>query len=68
MVKFASLEDLIIHKIIAGRPRDIEDVKSILLKNPNFDEEYISKQLREFGQLQCEDFLKRFEEILNEVR
>ena len=29
-VAFASLEDVIIHKIIAGRPRDIDDAKSIL--------------------------------------
>ena len=34
-VKFASLEDVVIHKIIAGRSRDIEDVKAILLKNPH---------------------------------
>ncbi|MCX7699063.1 MAG: nucleotidyltransferase [Candidatus Goldbacteria bacterium] len=28
-VSFASPEDLIIHKIFAGRPRDIEDIKNI---------------------------------------
>jgi hypothetical protein len=28
-VKFASLEDVVIHKIIAGRGRDIDDVKAI---------------------------------------
>ncbi|WP_454061783.1 nucleotidyl transferase AbiEii/AbiGii toxin family protein [Candidatus Nitrospira salsa] len=32
-VFFASAEDVVIHKVIAGRPRDIEDVRAILLKN-----------------------------------
>lgn len=30
---FASPEDVIIHKIFAGRPRDIEDARSILLRS-----------------------------------
>ena len=47
-IKFASLEDVVIHKIIAGRPRDIEDVQSILLKNPGYDSHYIEKWLAEF--------------------
>jgi hypothetical protein len=41
LVRFASLEDVIIHKVIAGRPRDIEDVESMLLKNPKYDRRYI---------------------------
>lgn len=41
-------EDIIIHKIFAGRPRDIEDVRSILIKNPNIDIPYIKKWLKEF--------------------
>lgn len=48
VVKFASLEDIIIHKVFSGRPKDIEDVKSIILKNPNFDRHYIKKWLKEF--------------------
>ncbi|OGD20710.1 MAG: hypothetical protein A2W03_03050 [Candidatus Aminicenantes bacterium RBG_16_63_16] len=47
-IKFAALEDLVIHKIIAGRPRDIEDIESILLKNPGYDARYIEKWLAEF--------------------
>jgi len=47
-VMFASAEDVIIHKIFAGRPRDIEDVKSILLKTPELDRTYIRKWLSEF--------------------
>lgn len=48
IVRFASLEDVIIHKIFAGRPRDLEDVKSVLAKNPGFDKNYIIKWLEEF--------------------
>ncbi|MBN1625037.1 MAG: nucleotidyl transferase AbiEii/AbiGii toxin family protein [Deltaproteobacteria bacterium] len=47
-VMFASAEDVIIHKIFAGRPRDLEDVRSILLKTPELDREYIRKWLSEF--------------------
>lgn len=51
-VKFASCEDVIIHKMVAGRAIDEEDVKSILAKNRDtIDFDYISKWLREFGKL-----------------
>jgi len=50
-VSFASLEDLIIHKVLAGRPRDLEDVRSVLLKNRTFDLEYVQRWLREFDLL-----------------
>ena len=62
-VSFASLEDLVIHKIIAGRPRDLEDVKSVLLKNPRFDKNYIQRWLHKFEKTMAQPFLKRFEEI-----
>ncbi|MFA5162057.1 MAG: hypothetical protein WC421_07400 [Elusimicrobiales bacterium] len=47
-VKFASLEDVIVHKIIAGRPKDLEDARIVALKNPGFDGEYISRWLADF--------------------
>lgn len=62
-VAFASLEDVIIHKIIAGRPRDIDDAKSILLKNQDYDREYIKHWLEDFGKLLDADFLKLFETL-----
>jgi hypothetical protein len=62
-VKFASLEDLIIHKIIAGRARDLEDVRTILLKNSIYDREYISRWLNEFDEALYENFFERFREI-----
>jgi hypothetical protein len=64
-VCFASPEDVIIHKIFAGRPRDIEDVRTIILKSPEVDIQYIKGWLREFdASFDKKDFLKTFEEIL----
>jgi predicted nucleotidyltransferase len=68
-VCFASPEDVIIHKIFAGRPRDIEDVRSIILKNPEMDTKYIQDWLKEFdASSERKDFLKTFEEVLKDSR
>ena len=67
-VNIASPEDLIIHKVFAGRPRDIEDVRTVLLKNPDVDLQYIRGWLKEFDKASKEkDFLKTFEGIVKEV-
>jgi predicted nucleotidyltransferase len=67
-VNFASPEDLIIHKIFAGRPRDIEDVKTVLLKNPDVDKEYIRGCLKELDESSEEkNFLKIFEGVVKEL-
>jgi len=68
IVKFASLEDLVIHKIIAGRAIDIEDVKSIILKNPDYNAEYIKKWLQEFDKSLNEKFFKVFHKIVKEIK
>jgi hypothetical protein len=67
LVRFASLEDVVIHKVIAGRARDLEDVKSILLKNLNYDSVYIKKWLKEFDQSLGGKFLKVFRNIEKEI-
>jgi hypothetical protein len=67
LVKFASLEDVVIHKVIAGRARDIEDVKSILLKNPKYDSSEIARWLKEFDHSLGENFLKVFRRIEKEI-
>ncbi|PSQ88963.1 MAG: hypothetical protein BRD45_04750 [Bacteroidetes bacterium QS_8_64_10] len=66
-VQFASPEDVIVHKIVAGRPRDLEDVRSILLKNPSVDQEYVRHWLTDFSASLGRPFLDQFENILREV-
>ena len=68
-VSFASPEDVIIHKVFAGRSRDMEDVISIILKNPNIDKEYIRDWLMKFDDSSDErGFLDAFECVLKDLR
>jgi predicted nucleotidyltransferase len=66
-VNFASLEDVVIHKIIAGRPRDIEDIRSILIKNTDYDRTYIDKWLAEFDKSLGEDYVEAFRELVSSL-
>lgn len=62
-VRFATAEDLIIHKIIAGRARDLEDVRGVLLKNPHLDASYVRRWLREFDASLAETFIQKFDDL-----
>jgi len=67
-VHFAAPEDLIIHKIFAGRPRDLEDVRTVLLKNPDIDTSYIRRWLKAFDESSNQyEFLQCFEEIVRKI-
>jgi len=66
-VRFASLEDVVIHKTVAGRARDIEDIKSILRKNPGHDKEYIRKWLSAFDQVVENKCLQTFDDVILEI-
>jgi hypothetical protein len=64
-VCFASPEDVIIHKIFASRPRDLEDVRTIILRNSDLNLPYIRNWLKEFDAWSEQPhFIKIFEEIL----
>ena len=65
-VKFASCEDVIIHKIFAGRAVDDEDVKNMLIKNKgSINLQYIKRWLSEFNKISGQkELLKRFNRLL----
>ena len=49
-VPFASAEDLILHKLFAGRPRDVEDVAGIIRRKCNeLDWDYLEEWARELS-------------------
>jgi hypothetical protein len=67
-VRFATAEDLIVHKMLAGRPRDQEDVTGILLKNPTLDSSYIRRWLEEFAAAVHQPLVEQFEALAKNAR
>jgi hypothetical protein len=67
-VMFACAEDVIIHKCFAGRPRDLEDARSIIIKNPDLDKAYVRRWLGELESIPVRTGLGRaFEALLESV-
>jgi predicted nucleotidyltransferase len=68
-VKFASPEDVIIHKMFAGRAIDKEDIKNILIKNRDkVDLKYIRGWLSKFSEApEQKGVLKDFNSLWREV-
>lgn len=68
-VKFASCEDVIIHKMFAGRAIDEEDVKNILIKNRRkINLRYIKKWLSEFSKISDQKGISRsFNNLLKQI-
>ena len=62
-VNFATPEDIIIHKLIAGRPRDIEDAGSVALRQQGLDDAYVEKWLREFQKTLGQDYVALFRSL-----
>jgi hypothetical protein len=63
LVRFAAVEDLVIHKVLAGRPRDIEDARLVVRKNPGVDRDYVCRWLHEFEVDTGHKLIDRFEEL-----
>ena len=65
-VRFVSLEDLIVQKIIAGRPRDLEDAKSIVRKHPDLDRSFVKHASSSSIEKLDTDGLGRFQQMMAE--
>ncbi|MGY4707508.1 nucleotidyl transferase AbiEii/AbiGii toxin family protein [Candidatus Bipolaricaulota sp. J31] len=63
-------EDLIIHKCVAGRPRDVEDVEGILIRQRlRLDLDLVRRWLTEFREVvDTHDPLELFEQALKRAR
>ncbi|NMB80214.1 MAG: hypothetical protein GYA14_00155 [Ignavibacteria bacterium] len=61
---FCTIEDLILYKLFAFRPRDISDLHEIskLYKN-TLDIKYLSKLLNDFAELERDDMKENFAKI-----
>jgi len=66
-VKFVTAEDLVIHKIVAGRPRDLEDIRGVMLKHAKLDRGYVERWLMEFERSLNEPYLERFKSVVNSL-
>lgn len=67
-VKFCSVEDLIVFKIVAGRAIDLFDVRNILLVKDKLDKNYIKHWLKLFEESTNEKYLERFDKILKSIK
>ena len=67
-VPFATAEDLIIHKLFAGRPRDIEDAVGVVHRSgAGLDWAYVEHWVAEFARVPGrEDLPRRFTELRRE--
>lgn len=58
-------EDLIIMKAIAHRPKDLEDIRTVVDNNPNLDSARIEKWIKDFAEvLEMPDLWQQIEEIM----
>lgn len=67
-IRFATVEDTIIHKLFAGRPLDIEDVKSIVNNTEEIDKPYLKRWLKEFSDVVGRDLVREYDTIEAEVK
>ena len=59
-VRFAAAEDLIVRKLVAGRPRDLEDIRGVLARETPLDETYLHRWLCSFSEAVRRDLVSEY--------
>jgi hypothetical protein len=68
-VAFAAVEDLIIRKIIANRPRDRDDIEQLLLRHGSrIDHVYVDSWLSQFEQVVDQPLRETFHDLVDRSR
>jgi predicted nucleotidyltransferase len=66
-IRLPRVEDLIVMKAVAGRPKDLEDIRGLLDAHPEADCEEAQRWVREFATAaSMPDLLSQFEKLLQE--
>ena len=66
-VRFAAAADLVILKLVAGRPRDVEDVRGVLLRQLAIDLDHVRQWLAEFDAALGLDAVATLDRLLDET-
>jgi hypothetical protein len=68
-VAYAAVEDVLIHKVVAGRPQDLRDAVEILLRHLDaVDSAYVQGWLRQFEEAPDMALVPTFQRLLAEAR
>lgn len=66
-IRLPRVEDLLVMKAVAGRPKDLEDIRGLLDAHPEADCEEAQRWVREFATAaSMPDLLSQFEKLLQE--
>ncbi|MHB8874510.1 MAG: DUF6036 family nucleotidyltransferase [Myxococcaceae bacterium] len=60
--------DLIVYKMIAARPRDLQDVEELLARGLDVDEQRVEQRLQEFDSLLDLDRANEWRRLLQRLR
>ena len=64
-VRLPRVEDLLVMKAVAGRPKDIQDMEALVAANPDVDVDFVRGWVREFSAaMTMPDMLAQLEKVL----
>lgn len=62
-VRFLSLEDLLIHKVLASRKQDLADAEQLLMLNERIDHQEVERWLASFEELVETDLVRQYQDL-----